>query len=94
METKNQESSIEMKVITTLDAILNIMANALKDSFDPADPESMKLLREFRATLNSRRSWSKFYGLNNENEGKTINMAEKITGQPASAGQYKTSNYE
>ena len=82
METKNQET-LALKVIATLDAVLNKMADVLDDSFEPDDPESMKLLREFRATMNSRRTWIKFFGLCDDNK-ETSNMAiKKAEAQPA-----------
>ena len=65
-----------LKVIATLDAILNKMADVLDDSFEPSEPESIKLLREFRATMNSRRAWVKFYVLCDGNED-TDNMSIK-----------------
>ena len=90
MENMNQ-ATLESKVITTLDFILNMMADLLKDSFDPADPETMKLLREFRATMNSRRAWIKSCGLNETNEDTCNTIIKKVessaNSQPASAVQ-------
>ena len=90
MENKNLES-IEMKVVAVLDFVLSKMAAALKDSFDPGDPESMKLLREFRATMNSRRSWIKSCGLNDENEDTPNTISKKtettISKQPMPTGK-------
>ena len=77
MENKNQET-LAVKVIATLDAILNKMADVLNDSFEPGDPESMKLLREFRATMNSRRTWVKFYGLSDGNEETSNSAIQKV----------------
>ena len=90
MENKNQEVLV-MKVIATLDAILNKMADVLDKSFDPEDVDSMKLLREFRATMNSRRSWAKFYDLNNDASDKICDAIQKVEkaliGQSAPAGR-------
>ena len=89
MENKNQEA-LAMKVIVTLEAILNKMADVLNHSFEPGDPESMKLLREFRATMNSRRTWEKFCGFHDGNE-ETCNTLKKkveakVSNQPAPTG--------
>ena len=90
MENKNPEALV-IKVIATLDAILNKMADVLDSSFDPSDPESMKLLREFRATMNSRRSWVKFCSVNDENENSCNVLSKKVetsaNNQPAATVQ-------
>ena len=95
MENKNQ-ATLESKVITTLDFILNMMADVLKDSFDPADPESMKLLREFRATMNSRQTWIKSCGLIDENKDPGNTQSKKaetsLSSQPVVTGKPVTMN--
>ena len=88
MENKTQET-LAMKVIATLDTILHKMSDVLDASFVPGEMESMKLLREFRSTMNSRRIWIKFCGLNdgNEDNSNTLFRKEEKTAinQPPSA---------
>ena len=50
---------IESRILITLDSCLLKMAGKLNTSFDPDVPESVKLLKEFRATMATRRQWAK-----------------------------------
>ena len=77
MENKNQ-ATLSTKVLATLDTILNKMADVLDKSFEPDDAESMKLLREFRATMNSRRIWVKFISFNDENQETSNTIMKKV----------------
>ena len=54
---------IESRILITLDSCLLKMAGKLNTSFDPDVPESVKLLKEFRATMATRRQWAKEYTL-------------------------------
>ena len=64
----NTQVSLEIRVLAVLDYVLLKMGDALEGTFDPFEPESSKLLREYRSTMSSRRTWAKEYNLINGNE--------------------------
>ena len=82
METRNL-SLFEAQVLATLDIILAKIGKGLVQTFDPENPDSIKLLREYRSTLHCRRTWAKEYGLLEEKEQSHPAEGKKVDNKPA-----------
>lgn len=75
MENRNA-MQFERDTLASLDIVLAIIAKRLISSFDPENPDSIKLLREFRSTLQCRRTWAKEYGLLEDNNKEKQHPAD------------------
>lgn len=67
----------ELQMLITLDSVLVKMMERLAKSFDPGDPVSIKLLREFRTTMRTRTGWAKEYHLMNGKE--SVSSSHPVT---------------
>ena len=82
METK-KIGCFEAQVLATLDIILSKIGKGLEQTFGPENPDSIKLLREYRSTLHCRRTWAKEYGLLEEKEQPHPAETKKEDKKPA-----------
>ncbi|MBD3266185.1 hypothetical protein GF373_05900 [bacterium] len=64
-----QSNPFEETIQNTMQTCLLKMAKNLTDRFDATDPKSLRLLREFRSTLNAWKQWAKW---TMQTAGKTI----------------------
>ncbi|MBD3266058.1 hypothetical protein GF373_05260 [bacterium] len=73
--------TFQQTIQTTMQDCLLKMAHNLADSFDADDPKSLRLLREFRSTLNAWKQWTKFAAANlGQAAGQAV---QAVAGKPA-----------
>jgi hypothetical protein len=52
-------AQLEDNVLSTLNACINKISDKLNDSFNPDDPKSISLFRQFCSAINARLKWTK-----------------------------------